>query len=194
MSEMKAVGVARKQEPALVTYINGPGGKRTRVKLVFDHLQFDFAGQHKRLVEGNNHVITRDEILIAPLPLRRDFASRLDATHVEGAQGGEAHVVWMPRGVTVARVVEWPTLEEASQGDGTKRGNNEVIATGYAVCARMDNYQKKEGRHHALTNLLHHPELVGSNKEIIAQCYAERVKKGKKKGKVIAHRDLGDER
>ena len=122
-------------------------------------------------------------------------------TAIMGPDGGR--MAYNPRGCTVARLVYWPTLSEVEQGDGTKQ-SNEVIASGYAVCASMDNYVRETGRHWALRHLLDtaldskilSPRAVGA----VAQCYANRhgkVRKVKppkaKVPKVIEHLDPGDE-
>lgn len=187
MSDLKAVGAQvggeQKREPSLVTHIT-IDGKAERVKLVFDHLHFCPAEQRqvRAVMEASDLtpdriMLTRKQIEAVTLPCRVSDPGFASAPFVEGPDTSEkrGRIVEMPVGLTIARVILWPTLEQAQQGDGSR--SNLVIATGYSVCASMDNFKKSEGRHHALTDLLRHPALVGANKEKIAKCYAGRVRK-----------------
>jgi hypothetical protein len=151
---------AHRREPALVTHI-ALDGVGTRVKLVFDHMQFTRTGDKWSLPEDLH--LHKSDILDAALPLCKSLAQFEKATAVDGPDGGR--VALYPTGITVARVVTFP-LDKA---EGQK-----VVATGYAVCASMDNFSKSEGRHHALANLLKAEGLVLTNKERIAECYAKR--------------------
>lgn len=182
------LGPAVRREPTLVTTIVVDGVEK-RVKLVFHHHHFNRPDQLRALNPAER---LRCPSLLAPGEIMA--AEELPQLVCSIKAPGGTMRFW-PRGVTVARLVDWPRLESVQQGDGDRR-QEEVLATGYAVCSAQDNYKKAEGRHIALKNLLDSSALPGPARHEVALCYANRVPKRRRKRvipPVIADRDPGDE-
>lgn len=176
--------------PALVTVIPFEG-RAQRVKLVFEHRQFKRMSMEERYARrrAGEKIELPQEVAagFGKRPRFEDFPPGLLIDHPDEwdkieADGEEVMFIVCPRGtvaimpkaVTTAKVILWPELVEQGDGKRDQPESGRVIAEGYSVTAWMDNFEKAEGRSHALRHLFQTCTLSGEAKRRLGNCYQTR--------------------